>query len=70
MSKIDESLLLNRVTGGIDYSQNPLKSIPSFSPIIVSPTYLLFDNCSVESIATMAFNKLEQLTYVGLKQIT
>ena len=67
ISKIDESLLLNRVIGGIDYSQNPLKSIPRFSPIIVSPTYLLFDNCSVESIAPMAFNKLKQLTYVGLK---
>ena len=67
ITRIDQYSLLHKVSGGIDYSQNPLKSIPRFLPNGLSPTYLYFDNCSIDYIAPMAFDNMFLLTFVSLK---
>ena len=67
ISKLDPSSILYSVKGGIDYSHNPLKSIPMFSQSSSSMRYLHFDNCSIKNIASMAFQYMDSLTYVSLK---
>ena len=68
ISKIDDFTMLHTVRGGIDYSQNPLKSIPYFQSEDGDPQYLYFNNCSIESIASMAFKNMLGLTRVELKE--
>ena len=64
--KIDDYTIFN-VNDGIDYSHNPLESIPRFRQINTHIKYLHFYNCSIENIAPMAFHKFQALTYVELK---
>ena len=68
ISKIDDFTMLHTVRGGIDYSQNPLKSIPYFQSKDGDTHYLYFNNCSIESIASMAFENMLGLTRVELKE--
>ena len=55
------------VHGGIDYSHNLLKSIPRFYGLDDELQYLSFNNCSIESIAPMAFQQMTALHLVELK---
>ena len=55
------------VIGGVDVSHNPLKSISMLSRVIGAVEYLNFNNCSIKSIAPMAFANLPNLIYVALK---
>ena len=67
INKIDENILLAGVDGGIDYSDNPLQSIPWFRYTHESVRYLYFNNCSINTIAPMAFQNLPNLARVDLK---
>ena len=59
--------IFNGITGGVDYSHNPLKSIPMLLNDIGSWKYLSFNNCSIKSIAPMAFQNMPGLAHVALK---
>ena len=67
ISQIDAYSMLFGVTGGVDYSHNPLKSIPVLHHDIGSVRYLNFANCSIKNIAPMAFQNMAGLSHVGLK---
>ena len=59
--------MFSGVTGGVDYSHNPLKSIPMLDYDIGFMIYLKFDNCSIKTIAPMAFQNMPGLARVALK---
>ena len=66
ISTIDDDIMLTGVNGGIDYSDNPLESIPWFRHTHELVRYLYFNNCSINTIAPMAFQKMPDLTHVDL----
>ena len=67
ISKIDKHLMLHGVTGGVDFSHNPLQSIPMYPYEGFYQTYLYFNNCSIKGIAPMAFQYMTYLEYVELR---
>ena len=67
ISQIDEFSMLYGVSGGVDYSHNPLESIPVLSKNIGIMKYLHFDDCSITNIDPMAFQHMLGLDYVTLK---
>ena len=66
--KMGKYSMLYGITGVIDYSHNPLKSIPRLLRSDVSVKNFYFDNCSIVNIAPMAFQEMHALTYVELKR--
>ena len=56
-----------QVSGSIDYSYNPLKSIPMYPQLGFYPSHLYFNNCSIDSIAPMSFQHMYSLVSVELK---
>ena len=70
ISKLDKYSMLHGVTGGIDYSHNPLKSIPMYplyQELELPQRYIYFNNCSIETIVPMAFQYLPILSFVDLR---
>ena len=59
--------MLYGVTGGVDFSHNPLKYIPPYPNEGFYQTYLYFNNCSIKSKAPMAFQYMTYLEYVELR---
>ena len=59
--------IFNGITGGVDYSHNPLKSIPMLLHDFGSWKYLNFDYCLIKSITPMAFQNMPGLADVALK---
>ena len=66
ISELDDYSTL-QVSGSIDYSHNPLKSISMYPNLGFYPSYLYFNNCSIESIAPMAFKYMTYLSRVELR---
>ena len=61
-------ITLNGVSGSVDYSHNPLTSITPMSSRSASILrFLYYNNCSIKSIAPMAFQYMPTLTNVELK---
>ena len=67
ISKLDQYSMLLGVTGALDYSHNPLKSIHEYPDLWFVQKYLYLNNCLIESIAPLAFQYMKRLIYVDFK---
>ena len=67
ISRLDVHAMLLGVTDGIDYSRNPLESIPMYPNFGFYQSYLYFNNCSIKNIAPLAFQYMQLLKYVELR---